>query len=57
MERDTQSTNNSGITSSQRKDFCLLFCGLVLAYRKDRRPVDCIQMMGLPPQYARLVSS
>ncbi len=39
---------------ADKKDCCLLFCGLLLAYRKRLRPSECMEKIGLPPRYARL---
>jgi hypothetical protein len=39
---------------ADKKNCCLLFCGLLLAYRKHLSPSECVQKIGLPRQYARL---
>jgi len=35
-------------------NFCLLFCGLLLAYKRNKPVSDYVQMMGLPAAYARI---
>lgn len=39
-----------------RTPFCFLFLGLVLAYKRKRPVADCIQIVGLPPKYARITT-
>ncbi len=34
--------------------FCLLFCGLLLAYKKNKPVSDYVQMMGLPAVYSQI---
>jgi hypothetical protein len=35
-------------------NFCLLFCGLLLAYKRNKPVSDYVQMMGLPAVFARI---
>lgn len=38
----------------EQTSLCLLFCGLLVAYKTRTRLGEYVRMMGLPPMYARL---
>lgn len=54
MRPTIQTSEAAEHITPEQTNLCLLFCGLLLAYKTRTRLADYVRMLGLPSMYARL---